>query len=179
MNLPKKNGLSIVFHCGAGAQNLKSDTFVNYASSLPIEKIAKLFPEVNFIASHFDYPNFNDCAKIITKNANIYTDISGEYENFENRSYDDLIKELVDQIQPTINKYGRDKIASKTMFGTDYFGIGSGFDAVEEYIETCKILFGEQNLDNCLWNNCLKAYPKINYFLKKSYSSEKNDFISN
>lgn len=54
----EKNNLSAVFHCGVGASNLYSDNSKNYASSLPIWKVAKIFPKVNFIASHFDWPNF-------------------------------------------------------------------------------------------------------------------------
>ncbi len=54
------------------------------------------------------------------------------------------------------------------MFGTDYFGIRSGFDAVEEYIDTCEILLGKANSKKYLWENCIKAYPKIKYYLTKN-----------
>jgi len=160
----KENELSVVFHCGVGADNLYYDE--KFSSSLPIENVAKQYPTVNFIASHFDYPNFDDCAKIVCNNANIYTDISGEFENFGNSPYHKLINEFVAQIFPTIEKYDKDVLAKKVMFGTDYFGIGSGFDAVEEYMQTCKILFGEKNTNNCLYNNCINAYPKIMKYIK-------------
>lgn len=161
----KENGLSVVFHCGVGAENLSSDKSKNFASSLPIEKVARDFPNVVFIASHFDYPNFDDCAGIVMRNPNIFTDISGEFENFDNLPYDKLIAYFTNQLSPVVKKYGQEAISKKVMFGTDYFGIGSGFDAVEEYVKTCEKLFGKQNLNNCLWNNCLKAYPKIKKFL--------------
>lgn len=162
-NFAQENNLSIVYHCGVGADNLDYDT--KHSSSLPIEQVAKQFPTVNFIASHFDYPNFENCAKIVCRNKNIFTDISGEYENFDNKNYSELIIDFENKISKTINKYGKDILSKKVMFGTDYFGIGSGFDAVEEYVKTCKDLFGDENMQDCLFNNCLNAYPKIKDFL--------------
>lgn len=163
----KKNGLSVVFHCGVGAENLDSEEEVNYASSLKIVDVAKKFPEVNFIASHFDYPNIEDCAKIVMEHKNIFTDISGIYENFENKDYKELINWFVNELTPVINKYDKNELALKVMFGTDYFGIGSGFDAIDEYKQTIVRLFGEKNYNNCVFKNCMKAYPKLNKYLTK------------
>ncbi len=161
----KKQGLSVVFHCGVGAENLKSEKNINYASCVPVGEIAKLYPETNFIVSHFDYPHLDDCLNVILNNKNVFTDISGEYENFNNLDYSILMKDFITKLNNAMSKYDKSQIAQKVMFGTDYFGIGSGFEAVEEYIETAKILFGEQNLENILFNNVLKAYPALQKYL--------------
>ncbi len=160
-----EKGLSVVYHCGVGAENLESAKGYNYASCLPIAKLAKRYPDVNFIASHFDYPHFDDCAKLILKFDNVYTDISGELENFKNYSNKELADKFICKIKPVLNKYDIDKLSDKVMFGTDYFGKNSGFYAVEEYIYICKSLFGEKNLDKLLFKICLKAYPKIQKFI--------------
>lgn len=162
----RKHNLSVVFHCGVGASNLYSDNSKNYASSLPIGNVAKKFPSVNFIASHFDWPNFDDCLKVITENPNVFTDISGEYENFEGKPYSELIKSFISQIKPHLDKFKPEDIVKKIMFGTDYFGKGSGFDAVEEYIETLEKLFSKKYEKLYLFENCKNAYPKINEYLK-------------
>lgn len=160
------NGLSVVYHCGVGAENLKSAKDYDYASCLPIANLARRYPEVNFIASHFDYPNFEDCAKLVLQFDNVFTDVSGEIENFKNYSNLDLANKFIEKIKPVIDKLDIDKLAQKVMFGTDYFGKNSGFYAVEEYIYICEKLFGEKNLDKLLYKNCLKAYPKIKEYLK-------------
>ncbi len=102
----KENNLSIVFHCGVGTENLDKANYKK-ASCLPIENVARMYPEVNFIASHFDYPNFDDCANIVCNNNNIFTNISGAYENFDNKPYNQLINEFVTNIKPTIDKFGK------------------------------------------------------------------------
>ena len=162
----EQNNLTAVFHCGVGAENLHSEKQINYSSCLPIAKIAKKFDKINFIISHFDYPNFNDCLKVITENKNVFTDISGEYENFNNIPYENLINDFVSKIKPALNKYNIKDIINKIMFGTDYFGIGSGFDAVEEYITTLNVLFSKEYEDLFLFENCLKAYPKLSNYIK-------------
>ena len=168
----KKYGLSVLFHCGVGAQELESYSEENSSSSIPVGKIAKLYPTVNFIASHFDSPNLQDCAKVVMENENVFTDISGEYENLNNLSYKELMNIYFDHMIPIIKLYGKNNLAKKVMFGTDYFGKGSGFDAIEEYIETIKILFGKENIEDCLYNNCLKAYPKIKDYINENYENQ-------
>lgn len=171
----EKHSLSAVFHCGVGASNLYSDQSKNYASSAPIGRVAKMFPNVNFIASHFDWPNFDDCLKAITENPNVFTDISGEYENFENKPYSELIKMFVGQLSPHLKNYNKQEVAKKVMFGTDYFGEGSGFEAIEEYVQTLEILFGKEYEADYLFNTCARAYPKIKeYILKNKKVDEKN-----
>lgn len=161
----EENNLTAVFHCGVGAVNLHSENEKNYSSCLPIGRIAKMFPNVNFVVSHFDYPNFDDCLKVITENKNVFTDISGQYENFNNAPYESLIKDFVSEIKPYLDKYNLEEIVTKVMFGTDYFGIGSGFEAVEEYIKTLYELFPKNFEKNFLYKNCLRAYPKISKYL--------------
>lgn len=162
----EENDLTAVFHCGVCAENLKCEKGKNYSSCLPIGEVAKKFPKLNFVVSHFDYPNFEDCLKVITENHNVFTDISGEYENFNGLPYLDLINDFVSKINSAINKYNIEDIIGKIMFGTDYFGIGSGFDAVEEYIETLYQLFPKKYENLFLYENCLKAYPKLSKYIR-------------
>lgn len=169
----EENGLTTVFHCGVCAENLNCEKDKNYTSCIYIGEVAKKFPNVNFVVSHFDYPNFEDCLKVITENHNVFTDISGEYENFEQIPYKIMIKDFVSKIKPALKKYKVEDIINKIMFGSDYFGIGSGFDAVEEYIETLYLLFPKKYKHLFLYDNCTKAYPKILYFIKKIENNKK------
>lgn len=161
----KKHKLSAVFHCGVYAENLNGYKTKDYSSCVPVGKIAKMFPEVNFIISHFDYPNFEDCLNVLTNTDNVFTDISGTYENFNNVPYNELINKFVMDIKPYLNKFNQSEMVNKIMFGTDYFGVGSGFDAVEEYIETLNILFSKQYEHLYLFENCLNAYPKLREYI--------------
>ncbi len=163
----KAHNLSIVLHCGVLAENFKNDEQINYSSSLNVGKIAKLFPTVNFIVSHFDYPNFEDCIEVVLENKNVFTDISGQYENMDNEPYDKLVNTFIEEISTALQGHDKSKIVNKVMFGTDYFGKGSGFDVVEEYIVTLDILFGKENQNLYLYENCLRAYPKIKEFIGK------------
>ena len=163
----EKHNLSIVFHCGMLVETLQKKTKFNYSSCLPIAKIAKKYPKVNFIVSHFDYPNLQDCLKVITENKNVFTDISGQYENYDNKPYEDLKNLYLEELTCALKNFNKQDILSKVMFGTDYFGKGSGFDEVETYVSTLDAMFGKKNKKLYLYENCLHAYPKIKEYINK------------
>lgn len=163
----EEKNLTIVFHCGFASENLDYDKkkVLTFSSSRRISQISKKFPNVNFVASHFDIPNYEDCINLILSHSNVYTDISGVLENINNEDDSLVIQDFINSISPVLSKFDKEKVAKKVMFGTDYFGKDTKFYAVEEYIEVIKVLFGEKNLNNCLYENCLKAYPRIKNLL--------------
>lgn len=105
------------------AENLESDTTENYSSCLPVANVAKKYPKLNFIVSHFDYTNLTDCAKLVLTHRNIYTDISGTYENLHNEDYNDLMNDFVFQFKDIFKCCNKRKLSKKVMFGTDFYGV--------------------------------------------------------
>lgn len=83
---------------------------------------------------------------------------------------------FISKLTPHLNQYKKEEIVKKVMFGTDYFGIGSGFDAIDEYVKTLEILFGKEYENLYLYENCVKAYPKIEEYIKKNNKSLENEF---
>ncbi len=155
----KKHNLSVIFHCGVVCSNEKNKAFLKYAKCTAIDKICVDFPEVHFVISHFDVPNFLECAAIVQKNENCFTDLSGILEKVDFFNKRKMKKQLIKDIKSIVNYFPC--LKDKVMFGTDYFGKGSGFDLVEDYIACLKAIFGRKNQNKFLYQNCLKAYPKI------------------
>ena len=72
-----------------------------------------------------------------------------------NEPYENMVKSTIDKFETAFKNQDINKILKKTMFGTDYFGIGSGFDAVDEYIYTLDTLFRKENQKLYLYKTCL------------------------
>lgn len=157
------NGLSVVFHCGVVSNQEKSSTYQKYTNCLSVDKVAVDFPQVNFIISHFDVPNFYQCATIVQKNDNVFTDISGIFERIDDMNLKAMMKQLEKDVSACYHYFSG--LNRKVMFGTDFFGAEAGFDIVEEYQVVLKKVFGKKNLNNVLFENCTNAYPKIKTFL--------------
>ncbi len=161
-----KHNLTIVFHCGVGSENLKDGFGSAYADASKIEDVAKYFPSVKFVASHFNEPDFESCANLVLNYDNVFTDISGGLENVTNKPSDIVVAEYVNKIEPLIKKYKDTNLYKKVMFGTDFFGAASGFGFKDEYVLVLKKLFKKECMDNLLFINCLNAYPKIKQIIK-------------
>lgn len=99
-----EHGLPVLLHAGT--------TFVSQAPldcTMPrhIDPVATRFPEVKIILAHLGHPYEGECAVVVRKHPNVYTDLSAlHYRPFQ------LYQSLM-----LVQEYG---VWSKVLFGTDY-----------------------------------------------------------
>ena len=152
-----KHNLAVTFHCGEIYDDDGKSSYSPYSDAKYIEDLAIKYPKVNFIASHINWPNFDNLFYLCHKYNNVYTCFSGcnDGETLEEREKQNLI------ISDVLNKYIKlyPNIKKKIMYGTDFFAISDEYIDVSSYIKVIDLLdLTRQEKENILYNNVCKAY---------------------
>jgi predicted TIM-barrel fold metal-dependent hydrolase len=66
--------IPVIFHSG---DTYAASAKLKYAHPLLIDEVAVDYPETNFVIAHGGCPWFGDAAEVISKNANVWADLSG------------------------------------------------------------------------------------------------------
>ena len=151
------HNLSVTFHCGEIYDDNGESSYSTYSDAKYIEDLAIKYPKVNFIASHINWPNFDNLFYLCHKYNNVYTCFSGcnDGETLEEREKQNLI------ISDVLNKYIKlyPNIKKKVMYGTDFFAISDEYSDVSNYIKIIDLLdLTRQEKEDILYNNVCAAY---------------------
>lgn len=154
------NNLSVTFHCGEIYDNDGKSSYSPYSDAKFIEELAIKYPNVNFIASHINWPNFDTLFYMCNKYDNVYTCFSGCNDG---KTEEDRIKQnilIAEKINKYINLYPL--VKSKIMYGTDFFAVSDEYNDVSSYIELIDLLnITEEENKDILYNNACKAYNTL------------------
>jgi uncharacterized protein len=116
VDLARKYDLPMMFHCGysyASMRKYGKMAITTVLSPGEIAPIAKKNEDVNFILSHLGKPSFDNTREVITKNSNVYTDMSGIIDS---KYHAHEIPMCVEQIKQMLYEAGPKKL----LFGTDF-----------------------------------------------------------
>ena len=159
----RKHRLTVTFHTGLCSLVLPTDNDMEGSSAKYIEKAAKEFPDVNFVIAHLDDPRFEECVRIIARNDNLYSDVSGAYETGtkEGGDVDGAIEIFKNAIlsQPSTEK--------KILYGTD-FCPPINLSQIDEYDTTIERIFRPEDHDAIYYQNCLRAFPLLREYIGES-----------
>lgn len=153
----EENNLSVTFHCGEIYDEDGKSSYSPYSDAKYIEELANKYPNVNFIASHINWPNFDNLFYMCNKYDNVYTCFSGcnDGENIEERNKQNIL------ISNIINKYINiyPNIKKKLMYGTDFFAVSDEYSDVSSYVQIVDLLkIKEEEKIDILYNNVCRAY---------------------
>ena len=155
--LANKYKVSMIFHCGECYLNGEK---ISYSNAKYIEELAISFQNINFIASHINWPEFDSIFSLCEKYNNIYTCFSGCLDAIDKIKRQIQVENVIRILNEAIKKYPQ--LKNKLMYGTDFFPDGEGFVDVSKYVEIAQNLnLSDEEKSNVLYFNCLKAYPKI------------------
>ncbi len=113
---------------------------MKYSHPVYADELAMLFPDLKIVLAHFGFPHLLECANIVSKNKNVYTDISGTIvDDLPKRDAENLYKEYKKDMQRVLHYFP--DVRSKIMFGTDYGGEDTPLNEVEMYIRLVKEVF--------------------------------------
>jgi predicted TIM-barrel fold metal-dependent hydrolase len=138
----------MVIHSG-DVYDLDGEAILKYANPIHVDDLAVRFPELKIVIAHFGFPYLLECANIVSKNKNVYTDISGTIT-------DDITEE---ESQRLFNQYKSDllrvlnyfpEIKNKIMFGTDYGSEDVTSREAELFLRLVDDIFDESHRDNVL-----------------------------
>lgn len=139
--LCRRFGKPIIFHAGdVWDPEGTSLLMYSYAVSLHVDRLARDFPDLKIVIAHFNFPKFMDCANVVSKRANVYTDISGTIDKQD--TAEDL-QRLTDRYVAELTRIFDyfPNIKRKVMFGTDYCGESISLNQFEPYVEVVKKVF--------------------------------------
>jgi predicted TIM-barrel fold metal-dependent hydrolase len=127
---------------------------LKYSHPLTIDELAVKYQKINFIICHFGDPWVLDAAELVSKNLNVYADLSGfiagnaqfVQERIQTPLYLDHFR------QAFIYSYRYDKL----MFGTDWPIV-----PVAPYVEFIKAIIPKEHHQDVFFNNAKRLYPKL------------------
>lgn len=152
----RKHRLTVTFHTGLCSLVLPTDNDMEGSNAKYIEIAAKDFPDVNFVIAHLDDPRFCKCVEILSRNDNLFSDVSGAYETGtkEGNDVDGAIEIFKDAIlsQPHMER--------QILYGTD-FCPPINLAQLEEYDTTIERIFKPEDHRAVYFENCMRAFPRL------------------
>ncbi len=149
--LCQKYNKPLIFHSGDTASFIPN-AMLKYINPIYIDELAVKFPDLKIVISHFGFPYFHETQMIVSKNKNVYTDISGIIDtggkNIINRFAEDL--KAVYDYYPGIKK--------KTMFATDFLGGKTDLNTVKEYFDLVDKVFSNGEKENVFYKTAEHVY---------------------
>lgn len=146
----------LILHSG-DVYDLEGTALLKYAQPIHIDELAIKNPKTKIVISHLGFPYFSETANILSKNPNVYSDISGTIDKCE------TVKEITDLKDQYIADLKRlfkifPDIKNKIMFGTDYSGEDTSLNQVELYLEVVKKVFTKKEQTNVMGELAQKIY---------------------
>ncbi|MFA5871550.1 MAG: amidohydrolase family protein [Parcubacteria group bacterium] len=139
--LCEKYNKPLIFHSG-DVYDPENRALLKYSHPIHIDELAIKFPECQIIIAHLGFPYLAETATVVSKNKNVYTDISGTiFESASKAEAKQLVREYIKDLKRIFAYYP--DIKSKVMFGTDFEGEKSPLNQVGPYIETVKKVFSK------------------------------------
>ena len=146
-------GLTVVFHTGLCSLVLPSDGDLEGSSAAHIAKAAEMFPAVNFVAAHMDDPKEQECCALCAGHANLFTDISGLFEDGYEADWDVLKARYGGAVRTAGCK-------TQLLYGTD-FCPPIGLTDIERFDAFFAELFSEEEREAIYYENALRAFPLL------------------
>lgn len=146
--LCQEYGKPLIFHSG-DVYDPENGALLKYSHPLHIDELAVKNPECKIIISHFGFPYFLEAANVVSKNKNVFTDISGTIDKEETNSKKDRenrIKQYASDLNRVFNYFPN--IKNKVMFGTDFSGEDTPLNEVNAYLEVVKKVFAKREQEN-------------------------------
>ena len=154
--LCQKYDKPLVFHSG-DVYDPQNKSLLKYSHPKYIDELAVKFSNCKIIISHFGFPYFIETANIVSKNENVYTDISGTLDKADSKDEEEnMFGQYVADLIRVFNYFP--DIKKKTMFGTDYSGENTPLNLIEPYIKLVKNVFSKKEQEDVFYKTAEKVF---------------------
>ena len=148
-------GKTLMIH--TGATSARGEPLLKYALPIHVDELAVRYPECKIIIAHFGFPYFLETATILSKNKNVFADISGTIDQMpSDAAQQRIIDCYVSDLKRAVAYYP--DIVHKILFGTDFSGDHSHLSGVKPYIEVVDAVFGLDERLDVFQNNALRLF---------------------
>ncbi len=155
--LCEKYNKPLIFHSG-DVYDIKNKAILKYSHPIHIDDLAIKYPQCKIIIAHFGFPYFIETANIVSKNKNVYTDISGTIDNDsyslgeKKKLFNQYVKDLL-----RVFAYFPD-VKKKVMFGTDYSGENTPLSEIKPYIKFVEHVFSKKEQNSVFYQLANKLF---------------------
>ena len=144
--LAEEYNVPVIFHAG---DTESSDKKLNYAHPLGIDEIAADYRGVNFLIAHLGNPWLMDAAEVVTKNENVYADLSGCVAGVDD--YASVNSYQLPRLQEAVKWIGN---SSRLLYGSDW-----PLTPMKNYIEFVRTLFPDHDdQEKVFYKNAIKLF---------------------
>jgi len=149
--LCQKYNKPLIFHTG-DVWDPDNEAILKYSHPIYIDDLAVKFPKCKIILAHLGFPYHLEAANVVSKNKNVYTDISGTLDSPRKDLLNQYIKDLtrVFAYSPIVKE--------KIMFGTDYSGENTPLKEIDNYIKIVKRVFSPEEQKNVFYKLAEKLF---------------------
>ena len=136
-------GQPLIFHTG-DVYDPDGKALLKYSHPLAVDEVAVRNPDTTIIVAHFGFPYLLETAMMVSKNDNMYADLSGTIDGSLAADQSDvraavLTKQYIEDLRRVYAYFPALRL--KTLFGTDYGGEETDLHLVEPYFEVVDVLF--------------------------------------
>ncbi|MFA6171902.1 MAG: amidohydrolase family protein [Patescibacteria group bacterium] len=154
--LCQKYNKPLIFHFG-DVFDEKGNAILKYSNPSHVDELAVKFPKCRIIISHFGFPYFLETANVVSKNKNVYTDISGTIDECGNAwDMNNLVRQYAADLKRAFAYFPEAK--KKTMFGTDFFGVDTPLNQVRPYLKIAKSVFTKKEQESLFFKLANKLF---------------------
>jgi len=144
--LCQKYNKPLVFHSG-DVYDFERKAVLKYSHPIHIDGLAVKFPKCKVVIAHFGFPYHMETANVVSKNENVYTEVSGTVDRPDtSEEAENLLNQYTKDLQRVFSYFPN--VKEKTMFGTDYGGEHTPLNQIEPYIELVERVFSKDEQED-------------------------------
>ena len=138
--------IPIIFHSG---DTESSNGKLKYAHPLGIDEVAVEYRKAKFLIAHLGNPWLIDAAEVVSKNENVFADLSGFVAGSDDYNY--VLKYQLPRIKEAVEWIDN---PSRLLYGSDW-----PLTPMEEYIDFIRTIFPHQNdQEKVFYKNALQLF---------------------
>jgi len=146
--LCQKYNAPLIFHTG-DVDDSVATSVLKYSHPIHVDELAVTYPECKIIIAHFGFPYLLEAANVVSKNKNVFTDISATIVQTKNTiDAENLLNQYIVDLK-RVFAYFPD-IRRKVMFGTDYVGEFGVLNEVGPYFKIVEDVFTPEEREHAL-----------------------------
>jgi len=152
----QKYNKPLIFHSG-DVYDPENSAILKYSHPVHIDELAVKFPKCKIVVSHVGFPYHLETANIVSKNENVFTEISGTLVECDSKKEaKNMLNQYSKDLERVFNYFS--DIKSRIMFGTDYGGEDIPLNQIEPYVKLVKKLFNKKEQESVFYRLAEEVY---------------------
>lgn len=128
----------LIIHAG-DVYDPKGKALLRYAHPLYIDELAVAVPACRIVIAHLGFPYLMEAANVISKNSNVYGDVSGTVDAIAGYDPQTMVSAYIADLRRMFAYYP--DVQEKVIFGTDYGGENVAHHFFDEYVQVVESVF--------------------------------------